>query len=73
MRPFKMSYPVLSGYSTWDMITRIGKTTLLSDVAGIVKTECCTCAQGQVLQQNHRPGHTDLESCIMQIGHIGKT
>ena len=33
--------------------TRTGNRTLLFDVAGIVKPECCTCSQGQVLQQNH--------------------
>ena len=27
-------------------------TTLLSEAAGTVKPECCTCSQGHVLQQN---------------------
>ena len=35
-----------------EIFTLTGNTTLLSDVAGIVKPECCTCSQGQVLQQN---------------------
>ena len=37
---------------TWYIFTGIGKTTLLSDIAGIVKPECCTCSQRQVLLQN---------------------
>ena len=36
----------------YDIFTRTGDTTLLCDAAGIVKPGCCTCSQGQVLQQN---------------------
>ena len=30
----------------------LAKTTLLSHVAEIVKSECCTCSQGQLLRKN---------------------
>ena len=36
----------------WDIFTRTGNVTLLSDIAVIVKQECCRCSQGMVLQQN---------------------
>ena len=40
------------GHFTLTANTTLHPTTLLSDVVGIVKPECCTCGQGQVLQQN---------------------
>ena len=39
------------GYTS-DIFTRTGNTTLLCDVAGAVKLGCCTCDEGQLLQQN---------------------
>ena len=55
----------------WEIFTRTGDTTFLSDVAGIVKPECCRLCNkiaGTVLQNIHR---TELfATCCRYWGHL---
>ena len=50
--PFSVKLIDQQKISAFDICTRPGNTTIIFDVAAIVKPKCYTCSQGQVLQQN---------------------
>ena len=52
---------------------RTGNTTLLSDVEEIVKPECCTCSQAQVLQKNCWDNVAEYCNMLQKLGTPGHT